>query len=310
MFSKRKKSEKSSDTAMSRELQRLLRDAVDRNATIGIVRLGYSGQDPLAQGRLIKWDDEGIIVEKVQIIGRDVRLTLDTRIEAFIKMNDTTIVFESKIISKHGAARLNENQVVETLRISQPQLLRKGDRRSAFRSSVNASGDEIPVRMWFIDRVEEDADGAHSNRSNSQMYYTDLVAARRRTPIIPQDENGNELSKFDWDNVVSLAQESKPHAIGRLVDLTSNGLGVLMYGIAKMQLTRFERIAMQFELEGESLDVVVEMRHGNDLRGSTCKVGTLIIHPQIGNLNAPQKRLLERVAIQVQRDQLRHRRAG
>ena len=310
MFPKRKKSDKTRDTSMSPEMRRILRDAVDRNATVGIVRLGYSGQDPLAQGRLIKWDDEGIVVEKVQIIGRDVRLTIETRIEAFIKMNDTTIVFESKILSKHGSARLNENQIVETLRISQPQLLRKGDRRSAFRSSVNASGDEIPVRMWFLDRVENDADGVHSNRSYSQMYYTDLVAARRRTSIIPQDENGKELTQFDWDEVIELAHQSKPHAIGRLVDLTANGLGVLMYGIAKMQLTRFERIAMQFELEGEALDVVVEMRHANDLRGSTCKVGMLIIHPQIGNLNAPQKRLLERVAMQVQRDQLRHRRAG
>jgi hypothetical protein len=311
MFSKRKKSESTNEEAQQKdELKSLLRDAVDRNSAIGIVRLGFSGQDPLAQGRLIDWDDDGITIEEVQVIGRDVRFTIETRIEAFVKMKDTTIVFEARVLATQGHSKMNDRLVVRSIKISKPMLLRKGDRRSAFRSSITASEEEIPVNMWFVDRLESESTEQPPPRTQTQLYYTDLVAARRKEPLIHCDEDGNELRDINWGAVVQVAQEEAPHAIGRLVDLTANGLGILMYGIKKMQLTRFERIAIQFELEEQMIDLVVEVRQGNDLRGSTCKVGTLIIHPQINNVHAPQRRMLEQIAMQVQRDQLRSRRSA
>jgi hypothetical protein len=311
MFSKKPKKNSEPEPADSRrELEQMLRDAIDRNATVGIVRLGYSGQDPLAQGRLLKWDGEGISIEQLQIIGRDVRFTLGTRVEAFVKFRDTTIVFEAKVADVYKVAKLNDDRAVQSLRLSSPQLLRSGDRRSAFRSSITASGDEIPVRMWFVDRCDDEAVESDQEREYAQMYYTDLVAARRNVSLIPKDEDGQEPRDIEWVDVIRDVQVEKPHAIGRLVDLTANGLGLLMYGIKKMQLDRFERIVLRFDLEESSLDLVVEVRHSIDLRGSTCKVGTLIVHPGIGNMHAPQRRVLEQVAMRVQREQIRHRRSA
>lgn len=311
MFSKKsKKNLNPGASSNTRALRALLAEAISRNATVGIVRLGYSGQDPLAQGRLIAWDDENIVIEQLQVIGRDVQLSKDTRVEAFIKYKDTTLVFEAKIVAKAEVSKLNDQQIVESLRISEPQLLRKGDRRSAFRSSVTASGDEIPVKMWFLDRVEEGPIDHAPNRMYAQVYYTDLISARRSEYIIERDEDGQELRDIDWGEVIQEAKLDQPHAIGRLVDLTANGLGILMYGVMKMQLDRFERIAVQFELDGDSIDLVIEVRHGMDLRGSTCKLGSLIVHPSISNMHAPQRRLLETVAMRVQREQLKHRRSA
>jgi hypothetical protein len=311
MFSKKnKKSSNTSESEALRELRALLREAIDRNATIGIVRLGYSGQDPLAQGRLISWDEEGIVIEQLQVIGRDVRFTVDTRIEAFVKYKDITIVFECKVVSTNRTSKLNDTQIVQSLRISHPHLLRKGDRRSAFRSNVTANGDEIPVKMWFIDRVEDGPLDHAPNRSYAQIYYTDLLAARRSHVVVPLDEDGKELRSFDWDPIIEEVQLDKPHAIGRLTDLTANGLGILMYGIVKMQLNRFERIVVQFELEDQEISLVVEVRHGMDLRGSTCKLGSLIVHPNVSNMHAQQRRVLETVAMRVQREQLKHRRSA
>lgn len=311
MFSKKsKKNLNPGASSENRALRELLAEAISRNATVGIVRLGYSGQDPLAQGRLISWEDGNIVIEQLQVIGRDVQLSKDTRVEAFIKYKDTTLVFEAKIVAKSEVSKLNEHQVVESLRISEPQLLRKGDRRSAFRSSVTASGDEIPVKMWFLDRVEEGPLDYAPNRMYAQVYYTDLISARRSEYIIERDEDGQELRDIDWGEVIAEAKLDQPHAIGRLVDLTANGLGILMYGVMKMQLDRFERIAVQFELDGDSIDLVIEVRHGMDLRGSTCKLGSLIVHPSISNMHAPQRRLLETVAMRVQREQLKHRRSA
>jgi hypothetical protein len=311
MFSKRKKSDTSNEDAQrKKELKALLRDAVDRNSAIGIVRLGFSGQDPLAQGRLIGWDDEGITIEELQVIGRDVRFTTDTRIEAFVKMKDTTIVFEGRVLSTHGLSKMNDTVVVRSIKITNPMLIRKGDRRSAFRSSITASEVETPVKMWFLDRREGESTEQPPARAQTQLYFTDLVAARRKESLILHDEDGNEPREIDWNSVIKDVQVERPHAIGRLVDLTANGLGILMYGIAKMQLTRFERVVLQFELDDQEIDLVVEVRQGNDLRGSTCKVGTLIVHPQINNVHAPQRRMLEQIAMQIQRDQLRSRRTA
>ena len=311
MFSKKSKKDKGkSQSPEAIELQKMLREAIDRNSAIGIVRLGYSGQDPLAQGRLLNWDEKGLVVEQLQIIGRDVRFTMGSRIEAFVKCRDTTLVFEAEVTEVAHASQLNEKQYVRSLRFSDPRLLRRGDRRSAFRSSVNGNGEEIPVKMWFIDRLEEDQADNLTGRNYTQIYYTDLIAARRRERLIPLDEEGNEPREIEWEAVRKSAQCDEPHSIGRLVDLTANGLGILMYGVAKMQLDRFERIAVQFDLEDETLDLIVEMRHAIDLKGSTCRVGTLIVHPHIGNMHAPQRRVLEKVAMEIQREQLRLRRSA
>jgi hypothetical protein len=311
MFSKKTKKDKTKGQSPEMlELRQMLRDAIDRNSAIGIVRLGHSGQDPLAQGRLLEWDEKGLVIEQLQIIGRDVRFTLGSRIEAFVKFRETTLVFEAEVTEIAHASQLNEKQYVRSLRLSAPRLLRRGDRRSAFRSSVNGNGEEIPVRMWFLDRMEEDTNDNITGREKTHIYYTDLIAARRKDRLVPIDEEGNEPREIDWNTVRDQAQADAPHAIGRLVDLTANGLGILMYGVAKMQLSRFERIVVQFDLEDQTLDLIVEVRHGVDLKGSTCRVGTLIAHPHIGNMHAPQRRVLEKVAMEIQREQLRLRRSA
>jgi hypothetical protein len=165
--------------------------------------------------------------------------------------------------------------------------------------------------VWFLDRLLDDDEAVLENgREYHQVYFTDLRAARRRESLIPRDEEGNEVANPDWDLVTKDAEVEKAHAIGRLVDLTANGIGVLMYGVAKMQLDRFERLVLQFELEDEPVELVVEIRHAVDVHDSVCRVGCLIVHPHISNSHAPQRRLLEKVAMRIQREQLRHRRSA
>lgn len=311
MFSKKSNSDSQNNEKAERAaLRSLLQEAVDRNATIGIVRLGHAGQDPLAQGRLIELDDESIVVEQLQIIGKDIRFPQDTRVEAYIKLKNDTMVFESTIKRTELASKINDRTIVKSLRLSPPRLLRKGDRRSAYRSSVTGVSDDIPVRMWFIDRIETTPQSDPQPRQHTQVYYTDLIAARRGEPVTPRDEDGNEAKSFEWPPVIERIQDEKPHAMARLVDLTANGIGILMYGIAQMQLNRFERAVLQMELEDELVNLVVEIRQGVDLRGSTCRVGTLVIHPDIGSIHAPQRRILEQVAMRVQREHLKHRKSA
>ncbi len=291
------------------DLKQTLQDAIDRNSSIGIVRLGYSGQDPLAQGRMLALDDKGLVIEQLQIIGKEIRFHVGSRVEAYVKFNKMIMLFEAEIKEVEQPTYLNERRVVRSMLLTKPNLLRQGDRRSAFRSSVTAMGEETPVQMWFLDRIgdpiaEEDV------QEQKNTYYTDLMRARRAEPIIPVAEEDEKPIVVDWPSVIEEAHKESPHAVGRLADLTANGLGFLMYGVAKMQLDRFERIAVRFTLEQTQIDLVVELRHAVDIKGSTCRVGCLIVHPSVGSVHAPQRRLLERLAMQIQREQLRLRKAG
>ena len=296
------------------DLKQIFQDAVDRNTSIGIVRLGHSGQDPLAMGRMLEWiDGEVLVLEQLQIIGHDIMFNVGSRVEAFVKFNDTILMFEAEIEELDHATRLNENRVVRSLKLRGPHLLRRGDRRSSFRSSVTASGTDTPVEMWFLDRVVEEipkeiVQGKGAQKSTT--YYTDLQRAKRLETLFPEPENEDEVVEINWPEIIEKVEGEDPHAVGRLADLTANGLGFIMYGVAKMQLNRFERLAARFEVEGEPLDVVVEIRHAVDLKGSTCRVGCLIVHPKIGCVHAPQRRMLEKRAMEIQREQLRIRKSA
>jgi len=292
------------------DLESLFVEAVDRNTAVGIVRLGRSGEDPLAQGRLLKWEDDVLVIEELQVIGRDIVYKEGDRIEAFFKINGRMLTFESKVLSLEMPAHLNKVRMVKSMHLSKPAQLRMGDRRSAYRASVSISKEEIPVQMWFLDRYKTTDKSAGAMFDEHKRYYTDLMAAKRFNAEIPVNEEGVELAEFDWQPILECAFLESPHALGRIVDLTANGLGILMYGVSNMQLNRFERIGVSFEIEGEKIQLVVEVRQGNDLRGSTCRVGTLLVYPERRNGSSSARRTLERYAMLLQREQLKGRMAS
>lgn len=315
MFSKRPKPKapaSSSAAAPRKDLRQVLEDAVARNTSVGLVRLGRSGQDPLAQGRLLSWNDGTLVVEQLQIIGRTLDFHTGTRVEGYVNAGGTMLAFESEIKHIDTPTKLNDQKVVRSVKLADPVQLREGDRRSAYRVSLPASMGEIPIRIWFLDRVRDPAKVSQADRDPpTNKYYTDLLAAVRAESLFPEpDDDGNPV-EFDWTDLINGVMEREtPHAVGRLLDITPNGIGVLMYGVSKMQLDRFERIAMDFELDGETMHIATEMRHAVDLRGGTCRVGYLLVHPSPRDVHAPARKALERIAMQIQRDQLKSRSAA
>jgi len=313
MFSKKSKKSTSpkAPAAPKVDFVELLNEAVDRNTSIGIVHRGRAGSDPLAQGRLLEWKKEELVIEELQIIGRDVSLKTGDLVEAYLSYKGTMLTFEAKVLEVEMPRRLNDVRVVRALHISKPLNLREGDRRSAFRASLSGMPKDIPVKMWFLDRYkpEDDQDEA-SQEEQDKSYYTDLLAAKSFHAEFPLDEEGNERAHIDWNPILRSAMMEEPHAIGRLIDVTSNGLGILMYGVSNMQLDRFERIGLEFSIEDSKLEFVIEVRQGSDLRGSTCRVGTLILHPDRRDNTTLARRTLDQFAMQIQRDQLKGRNAA
>lgn len=289
----------------------MLREAVDRNTSIGVVHQSKAGFDPLAQGRLLRWDEDGLVIEELQIIGRDIRIKSGDLVEAYLNYDGLMLSFEAKVLMVEEPEHLNKRRVVLSLVLSAPLKLRESDRRSAFRASLSGNVDDIPVKMWFFDRHLAKIKGEHSVQFvNTNSYYTNLLSAMNYDPVYPLDEHGAIRREIDWDRIMGEASATTPHAVGRLIDLTRNGLGILLYNVSNMQLDRFERIGVSFELEGEQLNFVVELRRGTDLKGSTCRAGVLIVHPGQGGALNHERRVLEQFAMQIQREHLRNRKAS
>ncbi len=313
MFPKKSKSSTSSkgEPPARAEDVRKLREAVDRNTSVGVVHQSKAGFDPLAQGRLLRWDDEGIVIEELQIIGRDIRIQSGDLVEAYLNYEGLMLSFDAKVLMVEEPTQLNKRRVVRSLLLSAPQNLRESDRRSAFRASLSGHAEDIPVNMWFFDRYLSEMKGEQEGLfSTNNSYYTNLIAAMNYDPEYPLDEHGEVRRQIDWDRIFQDASATPPHAVGRLLDLTRNGLGILMYGVSNMQLDRFERIGVSFEIEGEQLNFVVELRRGTDLKGSTCRAGVLIVHPEQNAALNHERRVLERFAMQIQREHLRNRKAS
>lgn len=295
-----------------KNLRGILEDAVARNTAVGLVRLGRSGQDPLAQGRLLSWENGTLVVEQLQIIGRTLDFHSGTRVEGYLNANGTMLAFESEITYIDTPSKLNEQKIVKSVKLTEPVQLREGDRRSAFRVSLPTSMGEIPIRMWFLDRVRDPSKVSQANREPPTLrHYTDLLAAVRAESLFPEPDPDGAPVEINWTEIMSGVMEREiPHAVGRLIDITPNGIAGLMYGISKMQLDRFERIFIDFELDGETMHIVTEVRHAIDLRGGTCRVGFLLVHPNPRDVHAPERKALERIAMQIQREQLKSRSAA
>jgi len=135
------------------ELRARLREMVDLNNPVGLVRPELLGIEPLAYGRLIEWTDEHLAVEELQIIGRKVRIGPQDDVQAFVGRTGDLLTFSSKVTKLSQPVKLNQSKMIKALRLAPPQKLSLGNRRTAFRAPLSARGEPLDARVWFIDRA-------------------------------------------------------------------------------------------------------------------------------------------------------------
>ena len=117
-------------------------------------------------------------------------------------------------------------------------------------------------------------------------------------------------SQVDWPMVIGAALERPAHARVRLADVSPNGVGMTMYGVAAMQLQRFERVVLSTTIEGHEIRVAGAIRRSEELTQRRCRVGIVLIHPGPKDLRAEARRSLEAIILKVQREMLKRRDAS
>ena len=331
-----------------KELRARLREMVDLNNPVGLVRPELLGIEPLAYGRLIEWTDEHLLVEELQIIGRKVRVGPQDDVQAFVGRTGDLLSFSSKVLKLSQPARLNQQMMIKTLRLASPQKLSLGNRRTAFRAPLSAHDDVLDARVWFIDRagLRPDADEepvpepeqgcsepctgscdvcpqaedeAAADETRSNKYYVHLEAAIADNPLpgyapdrsawdVEARENAPEPEEVDWQSVTRKVGDRDHHAFARVTDLTAGGIGLMFFGISGMQLKRFEHLVIELHFDDGPVRVVGEVRQCKDLGGRRAKIGLMLVYPSPRDVRDPTRQKLERRAIEVERALLEKKR--
>ncbi|MEO1008285.1 MAG: hypothetical protein AAFX79_06940 [Planctomycetota bacterium] len=347
----KKKSEKPAP-AEDRDADALeaLHEACERNCPAGFARLGFVGQDPLASGRLLRWEGERLFVEELQVIGGEIRFGVGDRLECYATLNDKILAFGSTVRTMATPQRLNDSTVVASMVLDPPTGVAFGNRRGAYRASIGVLGNEFAGDLWFLDRSNRDADEPAHAASSDTTFSTSLRAAAEMPSLYPLP-SADQLAAYygtplpatqgdieeppttlpaaaesetqadvtlrwrtlaptdaiDWSSVLLQVRRRAPHARVRIADVSPNGVGVTMYGVAAMQLHRFERVALSTSIGEHEIRVVGAVRRCEDLTHQRCRVGLVLLHPGPKDLRADARRSLEDINLQVQRELLRRR---
>ena len=174
-----------------------LRDAFERNCPAGFARLGHVGEDPLASGRLLSWDDNSIEVEELQVIGGEIRFGVGDKLECYATLGDDVIAFGAKVVELARPQRLNESTVVHSIKLEGPTNVEFGNRRGGYRAQLSALGGDYEGEIWFLDRRAGDSEPDESGEEDTNSLFTSIRAAARMPDELVAHEPDLRLQRLE-----------------------------------------------------------------------------------------------------------------
>jgi len=140
----------------------LLKAACARSAVVEFHRQEGTLAIPAARARMLAIDGNGIVLDRPQVIGREVPLGAGQTVDAFITIDDELYTFQTSVINGDVPVTVNGEKHVKGVRIQLPGAVRVGQRRQYFRTSL-ALVQPLPVTLHRTDREDPTATpvGAH-----------------------------------------------------------------------------------------------------------------------------------------------------
>ena len=124
----------------------IMQEAADRNVRVEFHRSTRVIVLPVASGRLIDIEEESLLLDDPQIIGRDTKLEKGSTYDCFFKLNEAMYRFSAPIEGTGELVQLNKRRTITGIRISYPSVLGSGQRRQTFRTSL-ATDVPIPIKV-------------------------------------------------------------------------------------------------------------------------------------------------------------------
>lgn len=251
--------------------QEALKEACDRNIPVEVFRAADRGRAP-ARGRLLSFEDDQLIIEKLQMIGSKFELPRGTMIEGYFRHGSQLFRLDSEVKESMVAARLNGRLIVPALKLCRPRRIAPGQRRSVFRVNTSARPDAPRALIWLAP----------------------TFAAPDPEAPPPEPAPFGELPS------------NPPDFRARVINASDAGLGLLIDSCLYSRLRHMQPIvvAVKFADDPAPLVLSATVRHAAPVREVDARVGVHLTDD--GSREYARKiRRLSRYIAEVQREQLR-----
>ena len=121
-----------------------------RNAPLSVGRPETIGREPMARGRFLVPKDGVLVLENLQVPGRNVDISIGSIIEAFFQSEGDLYTFRSRVLAMDTPVRLNDTLVVKGMQVSAPKTVDKGNRRRIYRQSFAVADAPVDVELWAV----------------------------------------------------------------------------------------------------------------------------------------------------------------
>lgn len=239
-----------------------LQAACDRNAPLEIVQTGLAGEEPFARGRMIEIEDDVLMIEEVQIIGKVAKFARQTPVMAFFRFGSRLYEFHSRVVSSDNPVHLNKSLIVPAIELTMPEAVTEGQRRNVYRIPVAALREPIEIEFWsesppnpgkivLIDTLRPEGDGVCDPMTGGEDASGLLLPPTRLA---------------DWR--------------GAMIDASDVGIGMNLVQCRLGQIKLFDRGWLRFSLPGDpagAMTFQIEVRQIRSVREGVVRVGSLII---------------------------------
>ncbi|MCC7387156.1 MAG: hypothetical protein IT431_00155 [Phycisphaerales bacterium] len=305
----------------------MLTEACDRNVPVEVFRVTKTGGPP-ARGRLLSLNDEGIVIERLQIIGEEFPHGVGTLFACYFRVGGELYSFQTKVTESRAAARLNGRLIVPALKLARPLKVTAGQRRNVFRVSVGARADAPKIDIWTADpffpppeRAEQPPADPHPDEMQPDEAHGDpcghaalLEPGATDEGAPAPDAQGAAQGPADAEGETApappapdrLAVPRDPELAGRMFDGSDLGVGVVIFDYPYTRLRIRGRIWLRFCLPdgGEPLEFEGLVCHTAPLREIDSRVGVRLLDDG-GAAFARKVKRLTAYLTQVQREQRR-----
>ncbi len=294
--------------------------ASGRNSPLSVIRSGELGKSPMARGRFLVPDGDSIMIENLQIPGRQVGVRVGDPIEAFFQHDGVIYQFRSHVLAMHAPAQLNDSMIVRGMRIAAPKSIERGNRRTIYRQSFASVDPSVRAEVWAVPLalLTPEQRRRHSIRVSEEAApptpdaidgFSVERGGRAAVGISPAET----LYGFVSDLTLEQARPvmgTAPHWTGDVTDASEFGLGLVLHRVVYTRLKVFQPLAVRFALPGvgSPMEFLIEIRRVQGVGEGNARVGGIMLVNALNAAEVRSGRDLARFTVELQRERARRTR--
>lgn len=274
-----------------------LAEACARNTPVEVARRGRGTTEPPGRGRMIELNDEAVLLEEVQVIGREVRYGAGDLVDCYFNHAGALLHFRSTILDAGLPVRLNERMIVPGMRLTRPAEVLVGQRRNVYRVSLGARSDAPRASVWLARTIEDVVLRAVAQAADAEQGEDgQQQGGRPGMPPEPKPEPPRP-------NIAEILAKTPPDFEARVSDASDTGLGLAIYGGIYSRFKIFQHVWLSLTLPGASEPLILlgEIRQSRAIPELGARLGVLLIRDDTGGRHMAKIRRLVAYLTEVQR---------